>query len=355
MQSRSRAIACVAVCLASGSAVRAEPSARVIAGAGTASHVVVREGDDPIASFFAYGPSFTGGVRVALGDVSGDGIPDLVTGPGPGAGPHLKVFDGMSGAELWSFFAYEPAFTGGIFVAAGDVDGDGRDDVVTGADAGGAPHVKVFDGATQAPIADFLAFTPSFTGGVRVATGDVNGDGLADLVLGTGPGAASVEIRSGTNHALLDSYPAYSLFTGGVFVAAGDLDGDGFAEQVVGPDAGSAPHVRVFDGRTGNDAGSLFPFPTMFMGGVRVATGDLDGDGRADLVLGAGAGSTPTVRRLRGYDRASLGDFLAFAPDFTGGIYVGGVPVPEPEASAGAALLAMLCLVRRRERLRPLD
>src|SRR5205814_1813081 len=97
--------------------------------------------------FFAYDPNFHGGVQVATGDVNGDGVDDVITGAGPGGGPHVKVFDGATGAVLRSFFAYDDAFRGGVFVAAGDVNKDGFADVVTGAGAGGGPHVRVFSGA----------------------------------------------------------------------------------------------------------------------------------------------------------------------------------------------------------------
>ena len=70
-----------------------------------------------LRSFFAFEPTFTaGGVRVAAGDVNGDGLSDIITGAGPGAGPHVKVFDSQSLNVLHSFFAYEPNFTGGVFV-----------------------------------------------------------------------------------------------------------------------------------------------------------------------------------------------------------------------------------------------
>src|SRR5262249_44912312 len=97
-------------------------------------------------SFFAYSAGFLGGVRVATGDVTGDGVPDIITGAGRGGGPHVKVFDGLSGMEVRSFFAYNAAFTGGVFVAGGDVNGDGFDDIITGAGPGGGPHVEVFSG-----------------------------------------------------------------------------------------------------------------------------------------------------------------------------------------------------------------
>jgi hypothetical protein len=158
----------------------------------------------------SFAQSFQGGVRVAAGDVNSDGVADIITAAGPGGGPHVKVFDGRSGGELRSFFAYDPAFKGGVFVAAGDVNGDGRADIVTGAGAGAGPHVKVFDGATGAELRSFMAYGPAFTGGVFVAAGDVNGDGAADIITGAG--------------------------------------------------AGGGPHVKVFDGKTGAELKSYFPF-----------------------------------------------------------------------------------------------
>src|SRR3954468_9527842 len=98
-----------------------------------------------VRAFLAYDASFKGGVHVALGDVTGDGVPDVVTGAGAGGGPHVKVFDGRTGALLSQFFAYALGFTGGVNVAVGDVTGDGKADIVTGAGAGGGPHVRVFD------------------------------------------------------------------------------------------------------------------------------------------------------------------------------------------------------------------
>src|SRR5262249_1237503 len=145
---------------------------------------------------------FSGGVRVAVGDVNGDGIPDILTGAGAGApGGHVKLFSGQDGTPLASFYAFGPGFTGGVSVALADVNGDGHADLVVGAGPGAGPHVKVIDGtklsqvqadgqiADSAVLASFSAFGPGFQGGVNVAAGDLNHDGHADLAVGAGPGA----------------------------------------------------------------------------------------------------------------------------------------------------------------------
>src|SRR5205085_11260458 len=121
-----------------------------------------------IGEFFAYAASFTGGVRVAAADVNRDGKADIITGAGQGGGPHVKVFSGANGTVLREFFAYVPQFTGGVYVAAGDFNADGVPDIVTGPGLGGGPHVEVFDGRTGAVLISAQAFSTSTgAGGAR--------------------------------------------------------------------------------------------------------------------------------------------------------------------------------------------
>jgi hypothetical protein len=268
---------------------------------------------------------FTGGVRVAVADVNADNISDIITMTGPGAGPHLKVFSGANFAEIRSFFAYAPTFTGGAYVAAGDIDGDGLADIITGADAGGGPHVQVFSGATNQQIRSFFAFSPTFTGGVRIASGDVDGDGRDDILVAAGPGGGShVKVISGMTGAEIRSFFAYGAgYSAGVFVAAGDVNGDGLADIITG--AGNiAPHVKVFDGAAGFERASFFAYPGANVG-VRVGAVDRTGDGLADIVTGAAASATH-VKVFRGTDIATLDSFFAFPGIFRGVFVNGAVP-----------------------------
>ena len=291
--------------------------------------VTGQNGDDTI-SFMAYQRNFLGGVRVAVGDVNGDGFADVITGTGMGAQGHVKVFDGTrlgrTNALLMSFYAYQGSFRGGVFVAAGDLNGDGRADIIVAPDAGQRSLVRAFDGKTGAEIRSFLAYSPTYAGGVNVAAGDVNGDGIDDIITGAAING-HVKVFDGTSGAVLSSFFAFPGYTGGVTVAAGDLNGDRHAELIVGAGPGApGGHVKVFDGATGLELLSFFAFDPNFTGGVRVATGDVDGDKTPDIIVGAGLGGQPHVKVYRAIDLLVLHDFLAYEPDFLGGVFVAGVP-----------------------------
>lgn len=142
------------------------------------------------------------GPSSARGDVNGDGVADLITGAGAGGGPQVRVVDGASGKQLRLFFAFDAGFTGGVRVAAGDVNGDGLADIIVGAGPGGPPHVKIFDGKSGALLRSWMAFAPGFTGGVRVVAMDQDSDGRADIIV---TGGSQTNVFSGATGALLSS------------------------------------------------------------------------------------------------------------------------------------------------------
>jgi hypothetical protein len=221
-------------------------------------------------SFLAYDPGFRGCVRVALDDVNGDGVPDIITAAGPGGGPHVKVFDGATGRLLQSFVAYDPAFLGGVMVAAGDITGAGHADIITGAGPGGGPHVKVFDGITGQLVRSFFAYAPTFLGGVTVAAGDVDGSGRAAIITGAGPGGGPhIRAFRGTDLAELASFFAHDFaYTDGVRVGAVDVTGAGRDDVLYTLASGRAPSVTTYDVLTRQQVDSFFAYDPLFLGGV---------------------------------------------------------------------------------------
>jgi hypothetical protein len=197
----------------------------------------------------AYGSTFKGGVHVALGDVNGDGIPDLIAAPGRGLEPTIKVFNLLTGTLIEQFDVYGLKFRNGVNVALGDLNADGFNDLVVTPTLGNAVVQTFINtknaaqpfgplGATPpkatapvlAPTTQFLAFSPKFLGGATVVVNDVLQTGTsAQIIVGSGPGMpATVNIFPGnasgsvkTTLVPLASFnPFVKGFRGGVTVAS---------------------------------------------------------------------------------------------------------------------------------------
>jgi hypothetical protein len=158
---------------------------KIVIGAGLGGGPQVRLFDSSgraLSSFFAYDSKSRGGVNVAVGDVNGDGQTEIVTGPGPGLAPTVEIFS-LSGKPLGSFLAYDKNFKGGVNVAVGDVNGDGRAEIITAPASGGGPEIRIFD-ATGQVLDDWFAYDKNYHGGIKVTAADMNQDGRAEVLVG---------------------------------------------------------------------------------------------------------------------------------------------------------------------------
>ncbi len=283
-------------------------------------------------------PGFAGDTRVAVADLDGDGFDDYVYAPGAGGGPHIRIIDGRTGAERLSFFGFTPDFRGGVFLAVADVNGDTFPDIVASAGDGGGPHVKVFDGRTGAELASFFADDPAGRGGVSVGAGDVTGDGVADIVVGAGVnGDGKVKVIDGTKLNQLDAsgrilpsavavefQPYGGAFAPGLAVAVGRFDADRFADVAAGPLWRAEPRLFV---RSGPDLATVSEFSPSVGGGLdtglRMVAADQTGDGLDEIVVTAGPGGGPHTEVIDPLTGRVLESYFTFDPASRTGFGVG--------------------------------
>ena len=276
-----------------------------VTGPGTPIRVAVVSGADNstvlVAPFDPFGGDFTGGGFVSAADLDRDGKAEYAVTPDEGGGPRVSIFSLSGGSQTLraNFFGIDdPNFRGGARSALGDVNGDGTPDMAVSAGFLGGPRTALFDGATLLGtptrlIADFFAFPGSdaetLRNGVFVAAGDVDGDGFAELIFGGGPGGAPrVFVLSGAKLGSGDvagaqSFPVANYFVagnaddrGGVRLAVKNADADAKADVVAGSGEGRPSKVRIYLGANFSGAGEpttfqdLDPFAATLPGGVFV-------------------------------------------------------------------------------------
>jgi len=304
--------------------------------AGGGPLVTVNYSDGHTSSFFAYDQNFRGGVRVAMGDINGDGNVDLVTAPGVGGGPNIKIFNLVSGTpiQVADFFVFEAAFFGGLYIGVGNLNNDGFGDIIVGAGPGGGPRVSAYAGSQNFSISGstvmttFFAYAPEFTGGITVAAADRTGDGLDEIVTGAGfGGGPNVTVfqlqqtpQGAFNQVVIQNFFAFdTLFTGGIYVAGGRFTNSTYDDIFVGTGPGTKATVAVAFGTGGIHY--LNPFGN-FNGGVRVgiSSSTIKGTTPNYLMAAAGPGGGPQVN-LYNSNFNQVDSFFATNPNVTLGLF----------------------------------
>jgi hypothetical protein len=302
--------------------------------------VIVKFTDGSSLSFFAYDPTYTGGVRVALGDLNGDGTNEVICGAGVGGGPNVRVFSvtPSRATMVANFFAFEPVFMGGVYVAAGNLDGNvsasghGIDDLIVSAGPGGGPRVIAFSGGTNyvnlnSQLCDYFVYAPTFRGGVTVAAGNVfGGVGSPDEVItgagaGGGPHVRAFQLsNTNTPNSVLEYMAFDPDFRNGIYVSSGDISGDGIDDIFTGSNAESNNPSMVNVHQSNGSNTLLYPF-AQFAGGARVGVAR-DSSNNEYMVVGTGPGVDRSLVKIYNRNLIAIDSLFVFPIEYTGGVFV---------------------------------
>jgi hypothetical protein len=280
---------------------------------------------------FAPFPGFTGTLSTSLVDRNGDGTADsILVAVAKSAQPAVLVLDAATGKVAYNFYAFDPGFFGGVTVAGGITKFQGKVTTVVlgGAGPGAEPSVSAFDAVTGQFRQAFYAFAPQYSGGVRVAMSGPDATGQSLIVASPAINSNIVTFTLDEPNRALSSFYAFippELYQG-TWVAAGDLNRDGISELVVGagPGTNGKAEISVFDLK-GNLLKNFLAFSQGFSGGVSVAVSDYNKDGIADIFASSGAGAKATFNVFN-YADLNLLDAVFLPTDSLLGTFVANNP-----------------------------
>ncbi len=262
------------------------------------------------------------GNSLAVGDLGNDDIAEIVVGAPYGAWPEVRLLRG-DGSQIASFLAYEKEMTQGVTVAIGTL--HGHTEIVTGTGTGAVAQVRVFDvhGKEKRIAGGFFPYGKDFKGGVNVAVGDIDGDGHTEIITAPGPtGGPHVQIWSNDGKKKGDFFAFENASTVGLHVVVGDLNGDGKAEIVAALGGPSSPIVRVFDGVTYEKLREFTAIGRGFEGGLNLAIGDVDDDRKNDILVAPNGNGGPHVHAYH-TDGTLIGAFFSQNQTYRGGVILG--------------------------------
>jgi hypothetical protein len=288
-----------------------KPSGSIVVAQGAGSQPIVKrvnQNGKELASFFAYDKKFRGGVRVAMGDVTGDGTEEIVTAPGKGGGPQIRVFD-LSGNVLHQFFAFETSDRLGVFVSTGDVNRDGIDEILATQGEGGNGQVRLFNrkGEMQGAFYPFGRTTSP----IHVAVGNFDEDPASEIVatLGGKDSSHSVRIFDANGQYIREFIP--QGFDGaGLDVSILHVAGQTTDRILLASEKGSAPWISVYSA-VGVELYTTLAYAGRFSGGVNIVSGDVDQNGTFEIYTVPESSGGPHVRIFNGLTEA-IGSFFPF-------------------------------------------
>lgn len=287
------------------------PTRALVIAEGAGSSPIVKRVDEngtELNAFFAYDPKFRGGVRVAVGDVNGDGYEEIITAPGAGGGPHVRIFD-VQGKLLHQFFAFDPSDRKGLFVSTGDVNHDGIDEILVSQGQGGSGQVRMFTKRGDM-IGSFYPFGRT-TSPISVTVGNFDEDPeleIASALSGTDQ-TRRIKIFDANGRYIRD-FSALSFLKSGLRVSTVHSMGSTIDQILVSAEGKTQPWVGIYN-HEGKLQNASLVLPQGFTGGIQAVSADLNQDGHAELYSVPVSGGGPQVRVFT-EDFAVTGGFFGF-------------------------------------------
>lgn len=283
--------------------------------------------------------SFRGPLALAIADVTGDGADELISAPAESGVADVNIFAYNRGAKvlklLKRFRPYPDTFRGGVSLAAANVANSAAAEIVVAPAKDGGPNVRVYRYNTVRRAVQivnwFMAYQTGYRGGVELTLGDLNTDGLADIVTVPRTGGPNVRVYTYRDalkkFKLLDWFFPYSTsFSGGVTVGIANLDADAANEMIITPKRSGGSDVSVYEYDASAHqmlhASSVYAYGRSYRGTIQAKLADLDDDGRSEIIVTPLSDHDPAVRVYTFSSRKLALDhwFYAFSKTWRNGV-----------------------------------
>lgn len=267
------------------------------------------------SDFIFFDESYSGSVDMSLADVDGDGRKDILFCSGAGSKAMVKSYD-YAGGKIGEFQAYGDNFLGGCYLSASDMNSDGKDEVITGAGFGGGPQVKIFSDSVEQR--NFFAYSDKLRQGVRVAADDLGGDGKSEIIAFSNYNAPAGYAIFGNDGHKIAEYQLKDLNANGISLSAGDFNGDGAIEFAIAGGYGNKPEIRIY-GAKNELLKTITYHKSEYLGGLNLSAADINGDKKDEIIISKSFNGSGEISAYD-FGGAKVLSFIAFEGGFSSGV-----------------------------------